>query len=318
MLVGAAGGVLVGAGVSRADSSVATVEAETMTSVEGYGTTVQNDSTASAGKRLKVDSNVRVRTTFTLSAPTSYVVVRGHTDSGVSTGARTRLIIDGVVYDEWYFNSASWEDHRVNVSLAAGTHTLTIRFLNAAARNLYLDLSTFWSASAPPPPPPSGETLIQAYITGYSWYDNTPPGSSTISNPVIHSVAGGTGTYADPITVAVGHSIINGQDILDWPAGTRFYIPNLRRYFIVEDTCGDGNTPQNGPCHTGYPSPAATWLDVWVGGQNGTSSGADNCMSAITDVWNAIKDPASDYIVVPGDIYGPPCTTQYGNTAVKA
>ena len=86
-------------------------------------------------------------------------------------------------------------------------------------------------------------------MTGYDYWDNTPPGSPVISNPVIHQVAGGTGTWQDPTTVAVGHSIINGQDILDWAAGTRFYIPNLRRYFIVEDTCGDGPDPQDEPCH---------------------------------------------------------------------
>jgi hypothetical protein len=160
----------------------------------------------------------------------------------------------------------------------------------------------------------SGQT-IHAYITGYSWFDNTPPGSSGISNPVLHQVAAGSGTYADPTTVAVGHSIINGRDILDWPAGTRFYIPNLRRYFMAEDTCGDGGTPQNGPCHTGYPSGASTWLDVWVGGQGGTSGGANSCMDAITRVSTVVVNPAPGYAVVAGDIYGPAgCTQQFGDS----
>jgi hypothetical protein len=159
---------------------------------------------------------------------------------------------------------------------------------------------------------------MKAYVTGYSWFDNTPPGSSAIAFPVLHGTAGGTGTFADPITVAVGHTISNGTDTPDWPTGTRFYIPNLRRYFIVEDACGDGSSPQNGACHRGFPSPATTWLDVWVGGQGGDNAGADACMSAFTDVWTAIKDPAPDYAVVAGDIYGPPCTKQFGDTAVRA
>lgn len=157
------------------------------------------------------------------------------------------------------------------------------------------------------------EQRIRAYVTGYSWWDNTPPGSAAISNPVLHSVAGGTGTYADPITLAVGHSIVGGRDILDWPAGTRWYIPHLRRYFIVEDTCGDGPTPQNGPCHTGYPAPATTWLDVWVGGQNASRRASDATMDAITDVHLVIRNPATDYVVVPGDVTG---TRRYGDTPV--
>ena len=175
----------------------------------------------------------------------------------------------------------------------------------------------------PPPGGPSGSgglNRITAYVTGYDHYDNTPPGSVIISNPVLHRVAGGTGTYQDPITVAVGHSIINGRDILDWPSATRFYIPNLRRYFIVEDTCGDGPTPQNEPCHDlSQADPGAqTWLDVWVDGGQMSSSAANSCKDAITRNQLAIRDPARNYAVVPGAIAGSSCTQQYGDTAVLA
>ncbi len=158
---------------------------------------------------------------------------------------------------------------------------------------------------------------LQAYVTGYSYFDNTPPGSPAIAYPVIHQTAAGTGTFADPITVAVGHSFATGRDVLDWPAGSKFYVPNLRRYFIVEDVCGDGGTPQNGPCHTGYPAPATTWLDVWVDGRNGTSDGVNACMDAITGVWTVVKSPASNYAVVSGPVVGASgCSAQYGNTLV--
>jgi len=181
----------------------------------------------------------------------------------------------------------------------------------------------------PHPAPPAGtpgssgpETArnLTAYVTGYDIYDNTPPGSPVISNPVLHKVAGGTGTYQDPITVAVGHSIVNGQDILDWPQGTRFYVPNLRRYFIVEDTCGDGPTPQDEPCHdlsTADPG-AQTWLDVWVGGRSMSSSAAGRCEDDITHNQLVIENPPSDYVVVAGAIAGSRCTQQYGNTVVLA
>jgi hypothetical protein len=162
-------------------------------------------------------------------------------------------------------------------------------------------------------------TAIRAYITGYSYFDNTPPGSAAVSNPVLHKQAGGTGAYADPITVAVGHVITGGKDVLDWKAGTRFYVPNIRRYLIVEDTCGDGPTPQDGPCHTGYPRSASTWLDVWAGGEGGSRSGANSCLNQITGVWDVIVNPSASYAVTPGSVYSSGgCTQQYGNELVSA
>ncbi len=151
------------------------------------------------------------------------------------------------------------------------------------------------------------ETALAAYVTGYSYWDNTPPGSGDISNPVVHTNAGGTGTYADPITLAVGHSITNGKDVLDYPEGTRFYLPYLQKYAIVEDTCGDGRTPQNGPCHTGYKG--YPWIDIYVDGKASRSS-ADSCMDKITGVHAVIKDPVSTYPVSIGSITEAGCLVQ--------
>lgn len=152
-----------------------------------------------------------------------------------------------------------------------------------------------------------GERTVTAYLTGYSYWDNTPPGSAGISHPVVHEEAGGTGTYADPVTVAVGHTIIGDRDELDWPAGTRFYVPSLRRYLVVEDTCGDGPRPQDGPCHAGYPRGASTWLDVWVGGAGAPRSRSDACMRAITQVTRVIVDPEPGHPVSAGELTGGPC-----------
>lgn len=156
------------------------------------------------------------------------------------------------------------------------------------------------------------EVVLQAYTTGYGWPDNTPKGSADISNPVLHSSAGGSGTFADPITLAVGHSITNGKDTLDYPAGTKFYIPNLRKYFIVEDTCGDGNSPQNGPCHTGYQG--HVWLDLWVGGNASNQQQTLACEDTITDIHTVIENPASNYAVVAVDVANG--CQQFGNTLV--
>ena len=107
---------------------------------------------------------------------------------------------------------------------------------------------------------------FNVYLTGYSFWDNTPPGSAVIARPMIRQRAGGTGTYSDPITVAVGHSLATGRQVLDFPAGTRFYFPGLRRYAIVEDVCGDGPSPEKGGCHVGHNG--MPWLDIYVGGSD--------------------------------------------------
>jgi hypothetical protein len=184
-------------------------------------------------------------------------------------------------------------------------------------------LAVFTAAMIPAAfmPTASAASSIPAYTTGYSYYDNTPPGSAEISHPVLHKKAGGKGTYNDPVTVAVGHSIINGRDILDYKKGTRFYIPNLRKYFIVEDTCGDDRTPQNGPCHSLKMAPkgAKVWLDVWIGGATSTRKQANDCMSKLTDgngeIHTAILNPRKDYVTVSGDIlYKGKCRANYGNS----
>jgi hypothetical protein len=187
-----------------------------------------------------------------------------------------------------------------------------------------VDLSTLLSnyGKSDQSPLSSGEESIVAYTTAYTYYDNTPPGSATISDPVIHQKAGGTGTYDDPITLAVGHSITNHKDTLDYPAGTKFYIPNVRRYFIVEDTCGDGSTPQNGPCHTGYPAGTTAWVDMWIDGQTGTKQAVNSCASKVTDGNGEshiiIKNPTSNYLVIPESIFSSGvCTKLYGNTPLK-
>ena len=165
----------------------------------------------------------------------------------------------------------------------------------------------------------SKEVALRAYLTGYAWPDNTPPGSD-ISHPVIHHEAGGTGTYEDPITVAIGHSYINGVDIMDYKAGTMFYMPYLHKYFIAEDTCGDGDTPQNVPCHNlhmqGNEAPAGTevWLDLWVGGVGSTQSVVLLCENAVTGLHKVLLNPDPNYVVNQGAVYDTSCAPQFSDT----
>ena len=146
-----------------------------------------------------------------------------------------------------------------------------------------------------------------AYLTGYSYWDNTPVGSAQIALPVVHHSAGGQGTYADPVTLAVGHSIRGGQSTPDIPAGTRFYLERLHKYAIVEDVCGDGPTPQNGPCHTGYAG--HPWFDVYIGGEKVSAQIASACARSITALQPVIINPAPSLPVTAGPVTDSSCRT---------
>lgn len=127
---------------------------------------------------------------------------------------------------------------------------------------------------------------ITARITGYSFQDNTPPGSATISMPILHKVAGGTGTYADPITTAVpGHA-----PSVETPKGTRIYVAKLKRYFIVEDS--------------GASKASTHHFDLWVGGQGFSKSASDKCMNSYTGNAQVIVNPPKGEPVHAGPLTG--------------
>lgn len=156
-------------------------------------------------------------------------------------------------------------------------------------------------AQMPELPVPNGQPQeLQVYLTGYSFWDNTPPGTVEISHPARHRHAGGMGTFSNPITLAVGHQIIDGEDVLDIPAGTVFYLPRLRKYAIVEDSCGDGPTPQDGPCHVGYQG--LPWLDIYVDGVSAAKRETEACMNKITGIQTVIMTPGPNMSVVVGPV----------------
>lgn len=172
----------------------------------------------------------------------------------------------------------------------------------------------------------TGIILTTVYTTAYTYFDNTPAGSADIAFPhsrygsTIHNKAGGTGTYNDPITLAVGHVITGGKSTPDFAPGTRFYFPDVRKYAIVEDICGDGGTPQDIPCHNVSTAAhgSTLWLDIWIGGSAGDDPAAlDKCAGIVTDSTGAlhtvVKDPSPNYAVVPGAVYQNGYCIQPGN-----
>jgi hypothetical protein len=122
------------------------------------------------------------------------------------------------------------------------------------------------------------------------------------------------GTFADPITLAVGAT---GNNVLDYPAGTKFYIPNVRKYFIVEDECGDGPTPASVPCHNLSQAPAGSsvWVDMWAGGDGSNDAAVLACEDTITGNHTIILNPDPNRVVVAGSLFNGTtgiCTAQFG------
>jgi hypothetical protein len=158
----------------------------------------------------------------------------------------------------------------------------------AAALVLIVMPASGCSTAPRPQTSPAGSKALTIWLTGYSWQDNTPPGSSIVGEPILHHEAAGTGTFADPITVAVpGHA---GD--MDWAPGTKFYLPSVQRYVIVEDS-GAAKPPTGADTH----------LDLWIDGRDGTKQTSDDCASQFTGYVPAQLNPPDRLPVRPGPIH---------------
>jgi len=141
--------------------------------------------------------------------------------------------------------------------------------------------------------------MANAFVTGYGWPDNSPPGNITSG---LSGHAGGTGTFADPITIAVGYV----GSTPDYAYGTKFYIPNVRKYFVVGDTCA--------ACHQ-KPSGTSVWVDLWVGGNGSDDPGVLACENTVTGNFTVIRNPDANRLVVAGSLFNgtsKTCAAQFG------
>ncbi len=126
----------------------------------------------------------------------------------------------------------------------------------------------------------------QTFLTFYGWYDNTPPGGD-IAYPQIHDTAGGKGTFADPITFATSTAELS--------PGTKVWVPRVKKYFIMEDSCQECSADWNG--HGPNGGPKLRHYDLWLGGKGGNAFDAINCEDALTH-YNADNTPTLEPVVV--------------------
>ncbi len=98
--------------------------------------------------------------------------------------------------------------------------------------------------------------LWSVVVTFYGAADNDPPGSTAIAHPNgHHRAAGGTGTFADPLSLAADPRAIR--------VGTRIYYPPLRKYFVMEDDCV--------ACIADWASSHIPHIDLWTGNFTGAA-----------------------------------------------
>jgi F5/8 type C domain/Ricin-type beta-trefoil lectin domain len=145
--------------------------------------------------------------------------------------------------------------------------------------------------------PAYAATTQQTFLTFYGWYDNTPPGGD-ISYPKIHSTAGGKGTFADPITFATSTAELK--------AGTKVWVPRVRKYFIMEDSCQECGADWSG--HGPNGGPGLRHIDLWLGGKGGSAFDAIDCEDALTH-YHADGTPVLEPVVV-----SPPSDEPYDST----
>lgn len=119
--------------------------------------------------------------------------------------------------------------------------------------------------------------------TFYGYPDNSPPGAGTAYNcGGRNNIAGGSGTYSDPLTFASAPGEFSTCEII--------YVPYLKKYARFEDSCDQCTTDwKSGKYH----------IDLWTGSStvNGGSSQI-NCENALTpNAQSIVRQPPNSLTV---------------------
>jgi hypothetical protein len=131
----------------------------------------------------------------------------------------------------------------------------------------------------------AGTPLTDVYITWYGFNDNSCQVEShhdcnTIAFPksdgwpVPHDIATeGAGTYADPNTFATAAN--DDGSNAEIPVGALIYIPEVRKYFVMEDQCFE--------CGQEWTANMSHHVDLWMGPSFGSDDAAlTSCEDKLT------------------------------------
>ena len=126
-------------------------------------------------------------------------------------------------------------------------------------------------------------TITGVTHTFYGFPDNDPPGPAIAKDCGRGYIAGGTGTYSDPVTFASAEGEFNSCEII--------YDPYIQKYLRYEDHCAD--------CTVNWKR-GVVHIDIWTG-NNSLSGGDDqiNCEFALTTgPQTIVRGPRVDLPVV--------------------
>jgi hypothetical protein len=128
-------------------------------------------------------------------------------------------------------------------------------------------------------------TSVQAFMTLYGFVDNSPPGTG-IAHPCIHQTAGGTGTFADPVTFAT--------DVNELGWCRTIYVAYMKRYFIHEDECSE--------CDKNWNRLHKYRFDMWAGGDaNSRHRPEKRALLRCENTWtrgSSINDPNNPVVMI--------------------
>ena len=168
--------------------------------------------------------------------------------------------------------------HKESIPMHSALKYKVMAALAAIAVILALSASSVQAAKKKAKPIPSKGPFTLDLLTWYSQVDNSPPGR-IIAHPILHSGAGGTGTFSDPITFAVAPQV---QKVMK--PGKKIYIGSpIQDYFIMEDDCtssGPGGIPVQGVGCDGELKAGINEFDGWM---EGPKSGAGGRVTACED-----------------------------------
>jgi hypothetical protein len=285
-----------GSGNVATGTTTVTIEGETLIITPAKAGSTYTDTAASGRKALLLSTNGTASKTLSLPSATSLVIrARGDQYNGAPV---MTVSIDGQVVSTTQVTSTSWADYTVPVSLAAGTHTISIAFTNdlkvsgSRDRNLRIDKITVVPAGSTPTQTPS-------YFQAADWL-----WKPIVANPVI---AANSATWVSYLSAANTKHVADlyeyGVTLVQATASTPRYdvtftekwgsdpmgsytvaIPlglNLpggsdRQIAILDPTTGKAY----GLWRASYDSATDTWTAAWGGITDLNGNGVDTSGSA--------------------------------------
>jgi hypothetical protein len=126
----------------------------------------------------------------------------------------------------------------------------------------------------------SCQSVTNVIHTFYGYPDNDPAGAATAYDCGRNYIAGGTGTYSDPLTFASAQGEFEECEII--------YDPYLKKYLRYEDMCAQ--------CTTEWEEGQQWHIDVWMG--SNTENGGDDlvqCEYTMTpDPQGIVRNPSAN------------------------